>query len=123
MASATITLKNLADANVVYSLVGSTATGALYKDVSRSLALPRTLEFQYNVGNPGAKGNDHLRIILKDTVQNSSTGIISVGSLSIDVSVPRDSAWTQTFTEDLMAALVPLFVDANCATIADAIVP
>lgn len=123
MASATIVVKNYADANVTFTAAGSTPTGAIYKDSTRALSLPRTLEFSYQIGNPGAKGNDRLTVTIKDSVQNSSTGLVSTGSIKVEVSVPRDATWTETMTKDLMAYLQDLFVNGTIDSIADGMIP
>lgn len=123
MASATITLLNLADENVVYTLAGQTDKGALYKDATRSLGLPRTLEFNYQVGSPGARGNDKLIITLKDAVANADTTGSSVATVKVEFSVPRDSSWTDTFSSDILCQLASLLSDTRIANICDAIVP
>lgn len=123
MASATITVKTYADANVVLTAAGQTSTGAIYKDSTRSLSLPRTLEFQFAIGAPGSKGNDRLTTTIKDSVQNSTTGLVSTGSIKVEVSVPRDAAWTETMTKDLMAYLQDLFVNGTIDALADGMVP
>lgn len=124
MSSSTHVLTELDDVtNVTYTLAGQTSNGASYKNKDRALSLPQTLEFAYNIGQPTAKGNDKLNITLKNSVQNGTTDLISTGSLKIVVSVPRDSAWTQTDTEDLLAQVVDLLTNAKIADIADAMVP
>lgn len=123
MAASSYTLKDIAVADVVFSLTGATANGAEYKLATRSLALPLTLGIAFNLGAPGSKGNDHLLVTFKDTVENSSTGVISTGSVKVDVSVPRDGGWTTTKTEDLMAYVASLLSAARIPNIADAIVP
>lgn len=123
MPSSTITLVDLADANVVFTLVGSTSTGALYKVADRSLSLPKSLEFQYKLGAPGSLGNDKLIVKLADSVQNADTGKVSTASAVVEVSVPRDSAVTETVIKDLMAHITSLLTDARIENIYDGIVP
>lgn len=123
MASATITLKDEADANVVYTQVGQNETSALYKDATRELALPRTLRFQFKLGNPGAKGNDQIIMKLNNSVENATSGLVSTGSVSVVLSIPRDSAWTNQMSEDLLIQLQDLFADANSIALADGLVP
>lgn len=124
MASGTHTLVELDDVtNVVYTLIGQTDKGSFYKNRDRSLALPQTLNFDFNIGNPGSNGNDRLKIALANSIQNSSTGQVKTGSLKIEVSVPRDSEWTTTDTEDLLAQVVDLLTNANIAVIADGATP
>jgi hypothetical protein len=121
-ASATHVLDELDDTEVTYTLAGQTAQGAEYKNVSRALSLPQTLDFSYNIGQPTSKGNDKLNITLKNAVQDAN-GVIAVGSLKIVVSVPRNTGWSSTDTADLLAQLVPLLIDANCTDIANGMVP
>jgi hypothetical protein len=123
MASSTITLKDKADANITYTHIGSTDVGATYRNADRALGLPQSLAFNYQIGNPGAKGNDRVSIFLKNSVQNSDTGLISTGSVSIQLSLPRDSEWTTTDSEDLLIQLQDLFTDANAALLVDGITP
>lgn len=123
MASSTITLTDEADANIVYTLVGQTDKGAIYRNASRALGLPQGLNFSMNIGNPGAKGNDRIEIKLHDSVQNSETGLVSTGSVRVLISLPRDSAWTEQMSQDIMIQLQDLFADANAILLADGLVP
>lgn len=125
MASATHTLtENDTTTSIAYSLVGSNANGASYKNATRSLALPQTLDFSNSIGSPGSKGNDKLTITLKNSVENGTSGLVSTGSAKLIVSVPRDSAWTATDTADLLYQLHTLLdTAADNDSIADGIVP
>lgn len=123
MASSTIVLKDEADANITYTQMALSETGALYKDVDRALNAPRQLRFTMKIGNPGALGNDTVGIKLTDAVVNSTTGKTAVGSVTVSVSIPRDDAWTEQMTQDLMIQLQDLFSDANSIKLADALVP
>jgi hypothetical protein len=123
MASTTITLKDEADANISYDLVGQSPTGAVYRDSTRSLGLPRSLNFNFAVGAPGAKGNDRITCKLSNSVQNSETGLVSTGSVTVVLSVPRDESWTIQMSQDMLIQLQDLFADASAITIAAAQVP
>lgn len=123
MASSSITLKDEADSNIVYSLAGQNESSALFKDATRELSLPRELKFQFKLGNPGSKGNDQIISTLTNAVENATTGVVSVGSIKIICSVPRDSAWTNQMTEDLFIQLQDLFADANAISLSDGLVP
>lgn len=123
MASSSITLTDEADANIVYTLVGQNENSAFYKNTDRELSLPQELRFQYKLGNPGSKGNDQIICKLKNTVENDTTNLISVGSVTVTLSVPRDSAWTNQMSEDLLIQLQDLFADANAIKLADAVTP
>lgn len=123
MASATLTLLNRAGANVVYTLVGQTATGALYKDATRTLALPRTLEFQFTLGNPGSLSSDKLKVIFQDTVQNATSGKMYTLKDVVEITAPRDSAVTETFLQDILSQIASLLSSARIDNIIDGIVP
>lgn len=123
MASATITLKDKADANVVFTLVGQTANGASYKVASRALSVPKTLDFEMKLGTPGSLGNDKIIITIKDSAANEDTGLVKTLVAKLEVSVPRDPAITTTMVEDIFCHFVPLFVDANAEALADGLVP
>jgi hypothetical protein len=122
MASATITLKDKADANVVFSLVGQTADGALYRDATRSLALPRTLEFKFNLGQPGSLGNDKITVTIKNSVADSDGKVFTLQE-KVELSIPRSTAVTTAMVEDIICHLQALSVEANAESLADALVP
>jgi hypothetical protein len=123
MASASITLVNEADANVVYSLAGQSESGATFKDVTRSLALPRTLNFEYNLGAVGSKGNDKLVVTLQDAKLNETSGEVKSLRARLEVSVPRDDAIVQQDIVDILCQLTSLLTDARNNNIADSVVP
>jgi hypothetical protein len=85
--------------------------------------LPQSLEFKYKLGTPGSKANDKVVVVLRNSVENSDTGLVSTGSVAITLSLPRDSEWTVTDGEDLLIQLQDLFTDANAAKLVDAITP
>lgn len=123
MASSSITLVDLADANVVFTLAGQSEKGAAYKVADRALNVPKTLDFQFNLGSPGSLGNDKLIVTLRDSVQNADTGKIVSAQVRVEVSVPRDSAITPTVVSDLLAHITSLFTDARIGNVVSGIVP
>lgn len=125
MSSETHVLKEMDNTtDVTYTLAGQTDKGAQYRVSSRSLGLPQSLGFSFNIGNPGSKGNDKVTVALKNTVQNSSTGLVSTGSLTATLSIPRDSEWTDTDSQDLIHQLKELFVtDVTVIKLGDAVTP
>lgn len=123
MASATIVVVDKAGANQTFTLVGQTANGALYKDATRSLSLPRTLEFQFVLGNPGSLGNDKIIVTIKNSVQNSTTGKVVTLQCRMELSIPRDAAITTAMVEDMICHWQSLAIDAISENLADGIVP
>lgn len=123
MASSSLTLTTLADVNVVFTLVGVTSDGASYKDSSRTLQLPRTLDFKFILGAPGSLGNDKLQVVLRNSVMNATTQKIVTLQAKLEVSVPRDAAVSATDVGDILAHFQTLLVDAKCQSIAGGLVP
>lgn len=123
MASSTITVTDLADASVVFTLAGQSEKGAAYKVATRSLSLPKTMDFQFSLGNPGSLGNDKLLITLKDSTLNSTSGKVVTTQVKVEASVPRDTSVTETVIADLFAHITSLLTDARIGNIIDGIVP
>jgi hypothetical protein len=123
MASSSIALHNLADADQTYSLVGSTPDGAVYKMADQELSTPRTLIFKNKLGAPGALGNDTVEVSLADSRSNEDTGLVKTVSAKLVVSIPRDTAITSAIVVDLLCQMADLLSDARNANLADAIVP
>jgi len=125
MAALTYTLQTLADANVVLTEQGRTPTGSIFKDTLRGLSVPQTLKLDFKVGAPGALGNDKILLTLSNSVANSAgnSPTVVTGSLKMEVSIPRASVWTATFTNDLMAELVSFLTDGRIANLTDALTP
>jgi hypothetical protein len=122
MASASYTLDRLDDTDQVVTLVGNTNRGAEYRDTTRALSLPYSLTIENQVGNSGAKGNDHVKIKISNTVADAD-GVTAVGSISVDLSIPRNTGWTGTNSDDLLAVLASFLSDARIASLGDALVP
>lgn len=116
MAAASFTLKDSANADVVFSLVGSTPKSAQYKLVSRALSLPLILEFLMNIGDPQSLANDKYVITLRNTVNNTgSQPGKSTGSLKCEISIPRDASWTNSLTQDLLQEFCSIFLASTGA--------
>jgi hypothetical protein len=123
MASATQTVVDLADNNVVLTLIGQTSAGAVYKLATRTLSTPFQLEYVYKIGAPGAKGNDKIIFTLRDTLNNATTGLHHTGSVKVEVSIPRDSVYTEVKSKDLFSYAASILSDANIALLVDGITP
>jgi len=124
MPANTIDLTNSSDATVTFTLEKLTPTGAIYKVASRALSLPHRLEFSYLVAAPNSKANSRMIVKISDTVQNSSTGALSTGTLKMELSVPADSVtWTQTKGRDIMRMIESAITNPRRDQILGAIVP
>jgi len=110
--------------HTTFMMVGSSNKGAMYKDATRSLALPLTLEVAVTTGNPGAKGNDHVKVKIASSVAGAGTSVpVVTGSVTLDISLPRDANWTDTHALDILSYLRDYLENANIAFLVDAIVP
>jgi hypothetical protein len=124
MPAATILLGDHDAVDKTFTLSGATANGALYKDATRALSLPLTLQIAFTLGNPGSKANDKVVVSVRNTVKNATTGVVSVGTGKVELSLPRDSdAFSGHSAEDLMAYLADFFGNSTRRTeIADAMI-
>jgi len=118
MPSSSLTPYKASATQITYGLVGSSPTGAKWLVSGYGLGVPRTLEQTLKVGAPGASGNDHVILRLSQSDENSTTGKIATANLTLDISIPRDSA-TVTPTEivELLGILSSLLND--CASVED----
>jgi len=123
MASSSLTVTKLDDSNVVFTLVGVNSDGASYKDATRTLQLPRTLDFKMSLGTPGSLGNDRMTVTFRNSVMNATTQKIVTIQAKLELSVPRDSAITATDAGDILAHFQQLLVDAKCQSLAAGLVP
>jgi len=96
---------NTEASTVTLTKVGDGLNQVEHRDLTRSLTTPLVLRQQAKLGQPGSKGNDHVLIKISDSVANGDTGEIVTGSISCDVSIPRDAAYTAQHTEDLVCNL------------------
>jgi len=132
MAASTLAVKGHDLADVVVSggstvsmaLAAITPKGCIYKDTSRALILPNTVEFLFNIGPIGSKGNDKLIIQTRQTLANTgATGFVT-GGCRLEMSAPRDAVWTSTFFEYHLGYLCSVIgLAANRASLAAGNVP
>jgi len=103
-----------------YALAGATAMSALWRDTSRVLSLPNTVEMTVKQSPSGSKANDKVIIQLRD-VRADSTNQLMTGLIRIELSVPKNADWTEKATEDLLVHVAHLLNDNSlsaCALIA-----
>lgn len=92
MASATLTPYYNNTQQQTFALVSTDKNGSVYRVAGRDLATPRQLEIIRKIGPTGAAGNDHITLKLTHVGKNSTTAKISAGSVTVDISCPRDTA-------------------------------
>lgn len=86
---------SFATTGATFTLVSSTAVGALYRDLTRPLALPRTLEVQYSIGQPGQKGNDRATVKLSNSTLDELEAV-RTATVTLGLSAPRNTLWALT---------------------------
>lgn len=122
MASASYALTDFAAATVTFYLAGQNQDSALYKDTTRDIRLPLTQSIKFNLGSPAAKGSDHILFTFADAVEDAD-GVVAVGQVKVDISVPRNSGWSETHTKDLMSYVASFLTGTRIGNLADAMVP
>jgi len=122
MPSSTVTLADAVaptPVDHVYALVGSTARGATYRSNYGTMLLPETLDLSQTVGTPGSKGNDKYVITLRLSKADDNN-VIGTGSVSLMISAPRHSMWSEADTKNLLQQMQQLLTGTgNEAALAD----
>jgi len=93
------------------TLVSQTENGSLYKDASRALSLPYTVEFKYKLGTPTALGNDKLIVKISNAVQDGGTGKTNVIQGTLELSVPRSAYVNAEAIKKVLRALTCVLGD------------
>lgn len=108
MASNTLTLKNEAASDVVYTLAGTSGSSSQYVQTGSSAAQPKKLTIKNDMKPIGSKGSDRHQILLQH-VYLDSLGRPQVVSASVQVTVPRDVVITDAIAKDVMAGVASAF--------------
>jgi len=99
MASSSLTPYDSNSAQLTFSLVSCSETGAVYQVSGNPLSTPVKLEVIRKLTASAATANDHVLLRLTTIQRNTSTGKLATGSITVDISVPKDTA---TITETTM---------------------
>jgi len=122
MASNTIALNDHAAVSNSFSLQGNTQTEAKYIDPDSTLAAPLGFSVKHSVPPIGSKANNRHTVTFFD-VDILSDGGTAVGSVKVEISVPRSSTWTEVQTRALVGYAVSYLTDARVQTLIDGITP
>jgi hypothetical protein len=76
-----------------------------YSNQSAGLTAPEILRITHNLRAPGAKGSDRHQVLLSKAVTETTTGNYLVGSVSLQITVPRSADFTLAMVKDLIAQL------------------
>lgn len=107
-------------ASTSLALVGvdSTSTATLVNYVLRSqngnnlsyagsnntstLAAPELIDVKFDIKSPGVVGNDRIHANVRKVVLDETSNLPSTGSVTIQVSIPRNPAWKPYMTVSLL---------------------
>lgn len=70
-------------------------------NASDTLAAPRLIDVKLDVKAPGTTGNDRIEVSIKHTVLDTDN-LPHTGSVTVKLSMPRVSEWTNEYTVSLL---------------------
>jgi len=124
MASSTLTAYRDGSDTVVFTLVSTSATGAVWTVSGRSLSAPYSISIDRKINSSGAMANDHVILRISETELNATTGKPATLAATLDISIPKDqSILTPTVQKYLLKRLASLLNDqsATAATFVSAV--
>jgi hypothetical protein len=77
----------------------------MVETTSGSLQNPIVLTQSHKIKTPGTQGNDRVNASIRENVTNSNTGLPFTGSISVQISIPKDPSWTEAKTKDLLSQM------------------
>jgi len=114
MASSSLVPKKSESTVETFALQNTSAQGATYSVAGRGLALPKQIVIQRKVGPSGSTGNDHVIVRVVHTDANATTGKPVTSLVSLDISIPRDTATiTPTEVVESLGILASLLNDST----------
>nr|6YF9_AA Chain AA, coat protein [Leviviridae sp.]6YF9_AB Chain AB, coat protein [Leviviridae sp.]6YF9_AC Chain AC, coat protein [Leviviridae sp.]6YF9_AD Chain AD, coat protein [Leviviridae sp.]6YF9_AE Chain AE, coat protein [Leviviridae sp.]6YF9_AF Chain AF, coat protein [Leviviridae sp.]6YF9_AG Chain AG, coat protein [Leviviridae sp.]6YF9_AH Chain AH, coat protein [Leviviridae sp.]6YF9_AI Chain AI, coat protein [Leviviridae sp.]6YF9_AJ Chain AJ, coat protein [Leviviridae sp.]6YF9_AK Chain AK, len=94
----------LASTLVNYSLRSQNGNNVDYvcTDPDSTLSAPGLINAKFDIKAPGITGNDRIHANLRKVVLDEKTNLPSTGSVTIQVSIPRNPAWNASMTVSLL---------------------
>jgi len=123
MASTTVALNDHASVSNTFTLKGQTGSTAEYIDTDTSLATPLGFAVKHSTAPVGSKANDRHQVVFSQVITDAVTGLPAIGSLKLDISIPRSASWTDAHSRALNAYLVNYMTDVRFQSILDGITP
>lgn len=123
MAQSSFVVNNHAAVATTFLLQSQDTKVAKYITAASSLAEPRGAEISHDLKPTGSKGTD--RHLVKFFIGRKTTDglIVNVEVGSLQLSIPRDTAFTDTDTLDIVAFIKNYLTDANVALLVDGVTP
>lgn len=91
--------------DVTYKPQSSVGAQTVYANQSAGLVEPETLRVQHFLRPVGAKGTDRHQIVLQKVIVEDATNQNLVGSISVQLSVPRSTEFTLAMLKDMVAQM------------------
>lgn len=101
------TLDGRAGADQTYALLSQSESGTRRLDTASTPAEPKSLVIKHSVAGSGLNAIDR-HLIQVSTTKLDTAGVPRVGIVNLTMSVPRNTAITQTMIEDALANIVNL---------------
>lgn len=115
--SITVTKSN-GTTDIVYELQERKGSQSVFQCIASGLTEPETCRVQHFMRPPGSKGTDRHQIVFQKAIVEDSSNQYLVGSVSLQVNVPRSSEFTLTMVKDLIAQLTSYVnLTANLTTL------
>jgi hypothetical protein len=70
-----------------------------------TLANPLVLTQSLTLKGPGITGNDRFAVSIRKNVTNSTSGLPFTGSITTQMSIPKDTSWVENDSKDLMSEM------------------
>lgn len=105
-------LRNGISGRTQFTLAQTLQNGVVYKDISRPISNPNSVSITSVIGNPGAKGNDRVAIVVRDTITDT-LGAVVTGSVRCELSIPRNAEFTVQKASALLWEVVQLLGETS----------
>jgi len=114
MPTSTFALADHNSQDVDFDLVGTTSEGCVFKVAGRPLSLPWAIVQSVKLGQFGQKGNDRVKVMLQTAIA-ATDGTPLLGTLSLELSVPRHAEWQSSYNENLVSFVTDLLSQTGVA--------
>lgn len=105
MATTPLVLLDTASTAVTYVTRSTNGNSMQYINQAASLSIPNTIDIKLEPKGAGVTGNDRFNISIKQSVLDSDNTPFT-GSVSLTVSIPKCSQWTEVMTKALIRQMM-----------------
>lgn len=105
MATTPLVLLDTASTAVTYVTRSTNGNSMQYINQAATLSVPNTIDIKLEPKGAGVTGNDRFNISIKQSVLDSDNTPFT-GSVSLTVSIPKCSQWTEAMTKALIRQMM-----------------